>query len=310
MTEMRWLRNGSLGFFVWLCCHAAIADTLPRQLHAVSSPLAPVVAGLDDATATARLDFAQLLVEALVEAYESELDPAIFQRRRNAAAQRKLARWHQSVVPLLHELQVTQAALYVASTVSVHMDRHEQIVLLIDGHPLWVAWPRIDTQVRMERDLVREFCRRHPCKRGSSDAPEVRDLRSGVVQGQWVLSQRHPPAWETTDGLRCEFRDMSERADHEALCRAVVLDLQMLADALETSMRGGEQIQWTRLALESDPGFPPHRIIVNERGDYLRLAVPALDSAALDWRAVGRWLRARVRGEPAGMVTVVRAARS
>jgi hypothetical protein len=128
MTEMRWLRNGSLGFFVWLCCHAAIADTLPRQLHAVSSPLAPVVAGLDDATATARLDFAQLLVEALVEAYESELDPAIFQRRRNAAAQRKLARWHQSVVPLLHELQVTQAALYVASTVSVHMDRHEQIV--------------------------------------------------------------------------------------------------------------------------------------------------------------------------------------
>ncbi len=136
---------------------------------------------------------------------------------------------------------------------------------------------------------------------------EAGDGGDGVLHGQWVLSQRHPPAWETTQGLRCEFRDMVERATHEALCRAVVRDLQMLADALENAIRGGELVQWTRLALEADPGFPPHRIIVNERGDYLRLAVPALDGAAVDWRAAGRWLRSRVQGEPVGMATVVRA---
>lgn len=302
------LRVAAWILFGLLYCHAAIADSVPRQLHAVSSPLAPLVAGLGDATAEARLDFARLLVEALVEAYESELDPVIFQRRRDAAARQKLARWHQSVVPLLSELRLALTDLYVASTVSVHMDRHHQILLLIDGNPLWVAWPRVDAQFRMERELAWEFCRLHPCQRGTAGVSEPDDLRYGAVHGQWLLSQRHSPVWETTEGLRCEFSDMSERAEHEALCRAVVLDLQLLADALEMAMRGGEQIQWAQLLLEPDPGFPLHRVIVNEHGDYLRLALPALDRAPVDWRAAGRWLRARVHREPVGITTVVRAA--
>ncbi len=302
-----WLRALGSGLVALFCSHAVIADSMPRQLQAVSSPLAPVVASLGNATAEARLDFARLLVEALVEAYENELDPSIFQRRRNAPDRQKLARWHQAVQPLLSELRLAQANLYVASSVSVHLDRHQQVLLLIDGAPLWAAWPRIDAQIRAERDLAREFCQLHPCEQRPLDSLVASVWSPEGVRGQWVLSQRHPPTWETSAGLRCEFRDMSERADHEALCRAVVRDLEMLADALEMAMRGGERIQWTRLALESDPGLHLHQVIVNEQGDYLRLAVPALDRARVDWREAGRWLRARVHGEPAAMATVVRA---
>lgn len=277
---------------------AATTEGEPRRLYVQPSPLAGVVAGLGEAPAAARFDFVQLLIDALVTAYESELDPSTFHGRRDAADRRKLARWQQATLPLLAELRVAQAALYVASSVEVRMDRQNQILVLIDGRPLWVAWPRITAQARLERELAAEFCRHHDCARDAEDGSGRAVLAPAGVQGHWVLSQRHPPGWETADGLRCEFADLEDRGVKEATCRAIVADLHALAAVLREASRRGERVQWEHLSLQADLGGGQHRVTVNERGDYVQASVPALVANPLDWDAAGRWLQARVQGRP------------
>ncbi|AGA34672.1 hypothetical protein TVNIR_3035 [Thioalkalivibrio nitratireducens DSM 14787] len=264
-----------------------------------------MVGGLADATPAARLDFAVLVVDALIGAYEAELERALQDRRRGPDAQRRLASWRQATAGYVQELRAAQAALYVARRVDVHLDRYDRIVLQIDDRPLWVAWPRVDAWVLVEPLLAMEFCRRHPC--GSAErAASLRAPPGSSVTGSWALVQGQPPAWATVDGLRCEFSDLSDRPGKEALCRAVVADLQQLASALRATVARGEVIQWERLTLQSDAASARHRITVNDEGDHLLLLLPALAAAPVDWAETGRWLRRQIAGRVVD-ATVVRA---
>lgn len=274
----------------------------PRQLYAEPSPLARVIAAIPDGSGTARLDLAVLIVEALVSAYESELDEALREPARDASDRRKLGRWQQSVAPIVSELRIARAALYAAREVDLQTDRHGQILLLIDGRPLWVAWPRVTVQHRLEGEIASAFCRRHECP-----SMPAGDPRPAAVQGGWVLSQGRPPGWETADGLRCEFPDLSAREDREATCRALATELYRLAAALQAAVRRGERIEWPHLALDAARVGPRHRVVVTERGDYLSVAVPALAATPVDWDEVRRWLRMRINGRSV-RVTVLRAA--
>ncbi|TVP92736.1 MAG: hypothetical protein EA347_01435 [Thioalkalivibrio sp.] len=261
-----------------------------------------MITGMGGASERARLDLAILIVEALVSAYESELDEALRELTRNAGDRRRLGRWQQSVAPVLSELRVARAALYAAREVDLHTDRHGQVLLLIDGRPLWVAWPRVAGQNRLEREVVAEFCRRHACPSAeSADATQP-----AAVQGGWVLSQGRPPGWETVDGLRCEFPDLSSRGEREATCRALATDLYALAAALREAARRGGRIEWRHLALDTGPAQARQRVVVTEGGDYLSVAVPALAGNPVDWTEVRRWLRARTEGRSV-TATVLRA---
>lgn len=270
----------------------ATRDPAPRQLYAEPSPLARVITGMDGAPEAARLDLAVLIVEALVSAYESEMDQALLELTRDAGDRRRLRRWQQSVGPVLSELRVARAALYAAREVDLYADRHGQIRVLVDGRPFWVAWPRVTVQNRLERELVAEFCARHACPSGDTDGA----TRPAEVHGGWVLSQGRPPGWETADGVRCEFPDLSSRSEREAECRALATDLHVLAAALREAVRRGESIEWRHLALDTTPAAGRERILVTERGDYLSVAVPTLADHPLDWAEVRRWLRARIEG--------------
>lgn len=271
-------------------------DTAPRQLHAEPSALAQVIADLERAPPETQRELAMLIVEALVDAYESELDQALRDRTRNPSGQRRLSRWHQAAAPVLTDLRIAQANLYVARTVELHADRHGQILLLIDGRPLWVAWPRPAVQSRLEREVAAAFCRNHHCPTAEGGGAGHAGAPSLGVQGTWVLSQGRPPGWQTPDGLRCEFVDLSGRSAREAICQELALDLRALATALQAAQRGGERIEWAYLALHRDGAGDRHRIAVTEGGDYIAVAVPALAANPVDWVEARRWLRARVEG--------------
>lgn len=269
-----------------------VQDAAPRQLYTEPSPLARVIAGADGASEVARLDLAVLIVEALVSAYESELDEALREEARDAADRRKLGRWQRSVAPVLSELRVARAALYGAREVELHADRHGRVLLLIDGRPSWIAWPRVTLQNRLEKEIAAEFCRRHGCPAAGTEA--ARQPES--VQGGWVLSQGRPPGWEGVDGVRCEFPDLSSRAEREATCKALATDLYTLAAALQEAARRGQRIEWPHLALDAGPAGLRQRVVVTERGDYISVAVPELAGNPVDWAEVRRWLQARSEG--------------
>lgn len=259
------------------------------------SPIAEIVSGLGEAEASVRFDFAALAVEALVSAYEGEVAAVIGQRPRTSAEQVRLATWRRATESFLGELRVAQASLHVATDVTVQMDRHGQIVILIDGRPFWITWPRVNTQAALEGTLAREFCRRHSCSASATATSMVADTWP-TVGGSWVLAQGRSPAWQSDDGVRCEFPDLRERAARESVCAAVVLDLRALAGVIEAAVTLGAAVQWNAVMLDSDVGSARQRIRVNEQGEFVEVSVPALANSGIDWQAAGHWLRLRILG--------------
>jgi hypothetical protein len=307
-------RSGAL---VWLMLAGVLASPVaaaqpfqeagPRQLYAAPAPLSGLIERLAGTPDQAHRELAILIVEALVTAYEDELDQALRERAHDISGQRKLSRWHQAAAPVLADLRIAQADLYAARRVELHTDRHGQILLQIDGRPLWVAWPRVTVQNRLEREVAAAFCRRHVCLAVGEGYPGQEPDQVSVVHGTWVFAQGRSPGWETADGLRCEFPNLSGRAAKEATCRRLAVDLYAVAAALRAAARRGERIDWAHLMLQQVPAADIHRIVVTEHGDFIAVAVPALAANPVDWAEARRWLRARLQ-DRAVVATILRAA--
>jgi hypothetical protein len=283
---------------------AASPDAPGREVYVEPSPLAGLIDALPHLPEEARLDLVARILDAQVAAYEAELDQAMDEFQRRGAGRAELARWSASIAPILEELRAAQADLLIAGEVDVSIDRHNQVLLTIDGRPLWVAWPRISARNRLERDLATEFCLRHDCPAEFLAGAGARAVAPSAAPGTWRLAQFQPPTWESADGVHCEFRDASRLGEKERTCRDIVADLNVLAAALRAAQRGGERIEWQHLGMRPDTSGGQHRVTVNARGDYIAVYVPALAAQPIEWRGAGRWLEARVDGNPASAVVL------
>ena len=277
----------------------------PRLLYVQPSALLQVVGGLRRAPGRLHRDFAYLALEAMAQAYEQELGAAV----QGAPRENGLARWRQATATQLRELDQARAWLSLASEVSVGVDRQGQIMLLIDGRPVLLSWPRPKDQDRREAELVQRFCAFHRCdevqERGSARMIQQAD----DVSGAWSFSQDRRPGWESESGVRCEYPDLRDREARESQCRRLATELETLARVLAEVRREGGDIQWQALRVEMEPGSGPQRVIVNAQEDYVLLPLHALAHEPVDWRAAGRWLERRTRGQRTSTETVLPALR-
>jgi len=283
---------------------AASPDAPGREVYVEPSPLTGLIDALPLMPEDARLDLVATILDAQVAAYEAELDQARDEFQRRGAGHAELARWSAAIAPILEELRAAQADLLIARQVDVSIDRHNQVLLTIDGRPLWVAWPRISARNRVERELATEFCLRDDCPADLLEGAGARAVPPSAAPGTWRLSQFQPPTWESIDGVNCEFRDASRLGEKERICRDIVADLHVLAAALRTARRGGELIEWQHLGMRPDTSGGQHRVTVNALGDYIAVYVPALAAQPIEWRGAGRWLEARVDGNPASAIVL------
>lgn len=283
---------------------AASPDVPGREVYVEPSPLAGLILALPHMPEGAPFDLVAGILDAQVAAYEAELDQARDEFQRRGAGGAELARWSAAVAPLLEELRAAQADLLIARQVNVSIDRHNQVLLTIDGRPLWVSWPRFSARNRQERELVTEFCQLHDCPVEFLEGAGARAMPTSAAPGTWRLAQFQPPTWESIDGVNCEFRDASRLGEKERACRDIVADLHVLAAALRSARRGGELIEWQHLGLRPDTSGGQHRVTVNARGDFIAVYVPALAAQPIEWRGAGRWLEARVDGNPASAVVL------
>jgi hypothetical protein len=276
-----------------------------RPIFIQPSPLASLIEGAPGMAADARLYLAVIIIDALAEAYESELAAVTQEFGQRGTGGGDIGRWYLATAQILNELRARQAELEVANMVELHMEPHNQVLLMIDGRPLWVAWPRPSAQGTLERELANEFCRRHECQGTSAAGLPARVEEPSAVEGQWTLTQYGPPTWESADGVNCEFAEFSHSGEKASSCQALVADLRLLAVALRAALRSGEHIAWPHVRFRVASGTQQY-ISVNEHGDYILVLVPSLAASQVDWEEARRWLEARVQGR-AARATVLRA---
>jgi hypothetical protein len=275
---------------------AASPATEPRQLYVQPPVMVQVAEGLRDVASSARADYAALVVEALIEVYAEELEHSGLERARDAGRERRLVRWRQAMEMELARLHRFRRALVTTEDVLVEVDRQGQVLLMVEGSPLLVSWPRVAGQAAREMELVQRYCALHACP-ALGEAGAARGIaRAADVGGAWSISQMHGPGWESEGGVRCVFADLRDRASREDRCRALAADLETLSAVLERVVHDGGRVEWRKLRMEDEPGDGMQRVIVNERGDYLLLPLRALSVEPVNWRATLRWLERRATG--------------
>jgi hypothetical protein len=276
---------------------AGTAASAPRLLHTQSSPLGSLVPGLNAGPAEARFDFALLVLDALIEEHRSEIERARSERPRNPASQEKLLRWQAAASAFLQDLGAAQASLYSARQVELYQDVRGPLQLRIDGASIWLAWPRVEKQWSLEQDLAQTFCRRHPCAMATEPPSSV--LPTRVDAGSWSLAQGRLPAWESSDGIRCEFGNLSDRRGKAIRCEALAVELRTLVPVLREVPLPAGGIEWQGIGIAPERDGIWHRLRLNDRGDYIQASLPKLADEAIDWIAVGQWLHARLQGRTA-----------
>ena len=269
----------------------------PREIHPRPSILTELANNLVLSSETERRNFARIVLIELSAVYEEELKLAGQFVPRTETARRKLSRWRHATGAFLIQLQGIYRALDSGATVGLHVDKKQRLLLIIEGSPVVMSGPRIGQEKALKARIVKNFCRIHECsqpleaERYAQPKPDYSD------PGTWILGQKRGPRYETKDGLSFGFSNIASRITKEQACLAIVIELRELVDALMKARESGEQINWAVIKIESIPLRDDHRIILNERGDYLRLDLHSLGEFREFWRAFVPWVRARTNGD-------------
>ena len=244
-----------------------------------------------------RRAFARIVLVEMAAAYEEELYRARQFVPKTKAAQRKLSRWRYATEAFLVQLLEIYQTLDSDASVGLHVDNQQRLLLIVEGRPVVMSGPRIGREKALEERIVNSFCQIHECSQPQEAERYILPKPDFSGPGTWVFSQKHRPRYETGDGLSFRFRSIANRMTKEQACMAVVVELRKLVAALIETRESGEQINWAVIRIESIPANNDHRVILNERGDYLRLELHTLGKSGELWREFLPWVRSQANRE-------------
>jgi hypothetical protein len=275
-----------------LCASTSPPAAAGGRIHVQPPQLALLARHLQQLDATARWEFASITLEVLQAVYRRELQAAAQERAGRTGQRAKLARWRRATGELVAELQAARQRLDGGAPFSVYADPQHQVLIVVDGRPILVSGPRLETEQAIERQVIARFCAFNDCSVLAAEAlarPEPAASGAGV----WVLAANAPPTFEVEGVLRCEFQDLGQRRRKGEACRRVADESLQLAEAMQAAQRQGYRIDWDWLATSPPSPAVPGQVVVNRDGAYL--ALPSGTLARLhpaDWQTLLARLRA------------------
>jgi hypothetical protein len=127
----------------------------PREINSRPSRLAELANNLVLSSESERIDFARIILVELSAVYEEELKRAEQFVPRTEAARRKLRRWRYATGAFLVQLQGIYRTVDSGSTVGLHVDKQQRLLLIIEGSPVVISGgPRIGQEKALEERIV------------------------------------------------------------------------------------------------------------------------------------------------------------
>ncbi|MCB1772987.1 MAG: hypothetical protein KDI88_05185 [Gammaproteobacteria bacterium] len=233
-----------------LLVSALVANDLPaREIKLRDEPVVVLARSMASADELARWDFADTLLDALVETYQDELATALDEDIITPARKAKLARWQAATALLMEELVDARLLLSAGAPFDIQVDATDQVLLFVDGRAVAFSAPRPEKEQLMAGRLVRDYCARNDCAvLTQQTGPGLNPVRSSPPAGSWSLRQGQKPRFEIDRVLHCPFDDLGEREQKVAACTQAAADIDDLLQAAVTAERRGFRVDWTRLA--------------------------------------------------------------
>lgn len=276
-----------------------------RQVNLPPSAFATLAAQLRDAEDAPRRDFAALTLDALLEAYDRELQRAAQDRPRDAEGRAKLARWQHATRGLVADLESLLRQVDAGVPLAVIVERQREVLLDVDGRLVAASGPRAEAETGFGDQVVERFCMLHDCSGYTLTPPDTApteatsataEPKPPASEGVWAFNQGLRPSYQIGNRFRFDFRELGDRAAKAALCDQLADELKRLAAALQQARSQGVAVEWSRLAAAPPAPGLDQRVVLNGTGNYLRLPLPLL--TRLDggqWRLVAEWLERETR---------------
>ena len=284
----------TLAFVCTLIAMPCTAERISRSPGAF-----PILAeSLIDADPGLRWEFADTMLDVLLEAYGNELRDASRETVSSAKRASKLRRWRRAMQELVDRLIAVRLRLTEGAEAVIHVDAQHQVFLFVDSQPVAFSAPRPGTEQHMEDRIVTRFCAFHDCRILEGLESAERAMQSAPV-GSWAMQEERPPAYEIDGELRCEFARLSERQRKQRACEQAAEEAKLLLDSLIEAQRKGYRIDWQAVADGGSTGDGDFTLRVTASGDFLHLPIAHLARLPIeDWQAIARWLRARIKQQP------------
>jgi len=271
---------------------AAPADGARVTLKSADEPsrLALLARQLETADQDRQWEFAAIMLDVLLDAYESELRAAMHEHTSTPARTAKLSRWRRATRGLTAQLEAARLRLAEGATLSLYVDPRGQILLIIDGQAVVASGPRGMSDDAITATVLDQYCAYNDCSALHAESPSS-GTTGPMITGTWVLRQEMRPSYELDHELACEFESLEDRERKAQLCVALATEMAQIEEALRQAIRQGFFVDW-RMLLVSPPGATAPYIVLNRHGDHLRQELQLLNKVDGDeWQDVLEWIR-------------------
>lgn len=257
-----------------------------------------IARGLEEAPQPFGRDFALVAIAEMVDVYTREADLARSEARRGDTRQ-----WSIAVRRQARELTAIASSMTESTPVQVGLTRYDRVFVVVDGRLVILTNPRVDEQIVFEQRIANRFCERNLCTDLVEQArSEVASPQPAAITARWSFSDNAGPVCNAVDGLEIQFSSVSDLWWKRPACEAVSGELVHLAGQLALERGNGTRIDWNEIAIRDHPGSDLNRVILNERGDYLLLRLPALSNVPGFLELALPWLVSRTGDVPRQLV--------
>ncbi|MCB1750415.1 MAG: hypothetical protein KDI74_01755 [Gammaproteobacteria bacterium] len=273
----------------------AFAGSVSRESGGALSRLVQMVS---EAGASEQQDFAWIALSEVIAAYEKVYLSSATEVPKEKKARDKLISWRHGTRIYISELRDLLARF--AGSIELQTQTEGPPVIYIDGAPVVISGPEIGRANSLEKRIVDTYCALYDCGelfRSESRVPAAESLPG---PGNWTLRNFGKASYTTPDGLIFNFSGISDRNEKQQVCEALAAELRSLVAGLREAMDAGYRIDWNSLEIQQLSGGRGHRVLFNDAGEYLRMALPALSQFAALSPGIVAWIKRRsIGGTPA-----------
>ncbi len=283
---------------LWFARVAIAGEVDPR-----GADLSRIAESLARESDVARYEFAAVALDVLIGDYRAVLERAYERTGKTAREQRKLYRWRAATGAFVEKLELAREQLEFGAALEVDATATGQVILYIDAQPIVAESPDVSAKGGFAGRIVDRYCGMFDCgdllALSDSDTLAADDERRfrDDIGGYWSFQWNRGPRYESDDGLIFEFSDSTDRARKQRAAEALVRELRHLARTLEDAVRNGHLVDWAYLEVREGEDGLGQRVMLNPRGDFLRLSLPLLSRINLLPPEILTWLHGRVRGK-------------
>ncbi len=268
---------------------------MASEINLSRSKLLQLVLHLEVADQEKQYYFTQTALYEMFNGYQQELERSQSDPPKTPKRKRDIYRWRAATRSYINTLDTYLYLMDSGEPIHFFISPQKKLFVILSGIPIIISGPNSGADKQMEMNIVDQFCKQYDCQEyflHTSNASQYSPLSSDNISTEWLFEADHQVFFTMSNGLIFNFSDIMERNLKENWAINISNELMLLLDYLSRVQKKGKSIDWLSMEIATLPLTDnAHKIIVNDKNDYLKLALPLLGSHPALFHLLIPWVK-------------------